>query len=102
MSKQAESTTLENTIIEIATQKLDEYKYHIEKPDEDEEISKHYVTSAFLSISQLVEIANVINSGLSKGGIKKLQDIEAESMSLIHNWPYKNDQSPLSEYAQTK
>lgn len=79
---------LERTIIELAEQKLIEYRGYVENPNSDAKQMSLDVSSAYLSLAQLVEISLVKNSGLSDEGLKIFHDIQTEMYSISHDFTH--------------
>jgi hypothetical protein len=79
---------LERTIIELAEKKLIEYRGYVENPNSDAKQMSLDVSSAYLSLAQLVEISLVKNSGISDEGLKIFHDIQTEMYSISHDFTH--------------
>jgi hypothetical protein len=74
---------LESTIIKLAEQKLLEFKSCIDNPDNNERLDQINYITLFSSLNQLIELSAISESGFSKIGIRRLQEIELKMQTLV-------------------
>lgn len=79
---------LEKTLISLATQRLEELRGYISRPDSDERAMRQDVLSTFISLSQLIEFSHVDNSGVSASGVAVLKSIESEMNKLCRTFTW--------------
>jgi hypothetical protein len=85
-------TALEKTILDIATQKLDELKAIVAIPSDDEEQLRSNVSYIFTQIITLTDLAQIEESGMSKAAAEKLITIhnEVTKLSRTFSWMYNS------------
>lgn len=81
---------LEETLLSLARQRLLEFRSYIAQPDPDEDQMRLDVTTAFIQVSQLTEIAKIVSSGLSDHAVAELNKIDEKKckLSRTFGWLY--------------
>jgi hypothetical protein len=74
---------LEETIISVTEQHVRELRSWIANPEDLENHRKVEIPDAASRIWALTELAHLVDSGLSKDGIKRLQALESECNALL-------------------
>lgn len=79
---------IELTLIKVANLRIAELRSFIAKPDPDKWQSKIDVSTVYVGLSQLIELAHINDSGLSNETRQELISLEGEMNGLIrtYNW----------------
>jgi hypothetical protein len=74
---------LEKTIIKVTEQHVRELRSWIANPDDLDDHRQVEIPDAASRVWALTHLASLVNSGLSDGGIKRLQELEKECNALL-------------------